>query len=134
MGALGSFVAPFLKLIAVTSRADGGLLAEHARLPWLQVMDGLIRLARCEPSLGNGHENLETYLALWRRFGEDIQIDENDLRAQIASNRKIKINGCSWLRCPLFGAVAAVSERDPLLCPTCRKVGPTWIHFLVVTH
>lgn len=125
-------VSRFVKVVALSCNADKRLLPQHTRLPWLQVMDGLLTLARCNSSAADN--DFEYSLSLWRQFGNEMHINEDELRSEIASRRKTEMNGCSWLRCPLFDSGVQVSERDPFLCPRCRTVSKACSAGLVVAR
>lgn len=122
-----------LQVVRKSCIADKRLLRQHVRLPWLQILDGLIVIARCYQELNSmdfiGQSLCDGHLKIWRKFGLRLGLSEDEIRDEQASNCRVElvrgIVGCSWHRCPLFEEADLVFGRDPLCCSHCRMVRST---------
>lgn len=94
---------------------------------WLHVMKALRKISSYRGPLTFRNAQKETILTIpvWERFGEDLGMEETEMRAA-ARTKDLEAIGaeitCANLKCPLFGENILGRLDTPLRCSVCRSV------------
>lgn len=118
-----------MEAVGGSCAVDKRLLVHHAKGPWLQVMDGLLAIARFQGSLESDDKpkTFSDRLVLWRRLGVLLKIEEDEARRELATARSLTMGsliGCSWVQCALYASPEAPPHRDLMRCAICKEVRP----------
>lgn len=114
-----------IHLIHQVGRTDKRLITQHVRAPWLQIFDGVTALRPVFNSDQAPMLTSEKYLMIWNGFGTLLGLKGDELQCARALERSGAmggVTGCSWIRCPLFGAVEMTTQREIMRCSQCQKV------------
>ncbi|KAG8943993.1 hypothetical protein FRC04_002382 [Tulasnella sp. 424] len=104
---------------------DDDLRINYVVPAWLHVMKALRKISSYRGPLTFRNAQKETILTIpvWERFGEDLGMEETEMRAAI---RTEDLGGaeiaCANLKCPLFGENIMGRLDTPLRCSVCRSV------------
>ncbi|KIO28633.1 hypothetical protein M407DRAFT_22220 [Tulasnella calospora MUT 4182] len=72
-----------------------------------------------------GEKEKISTLEMWKKFGEDLGLDETEARAAIQANNSALVDTeitCANIKCPLFGENILGRLAPPLRCSMCRLV------------
>ncbi|KAG8968353.1 hypothetical protein FRC05_001577 [Tulasnella sp. 425] len=103
---------------------DDDLRINYVVPAWLHVMKALRKISSYRGPLTFRNAQKETILTIpvWERFGEDLGMEETEMRAAI---RTEDLGGaeiaCANLKCPLFGENIMGRLDTPLRCSVCRS-------------
>lgn len=106
---------------------DDDLRINYVVPAWLHVMKALRKISSYRGPLTFRNAQKETILTIpvWERFGEDLGMEETEMRAA-ARTKDLEAIGaeitCANLKCPLFGENILGRLDTPLRCSVCRSV------------